>query len=65
VDTVWSECRVRDMKIIVMPGKFPRGGFIGSVVLDGVVVGDAWGRTKGEARKLAKLAAEEMGLVDL
>lgn len=53
------------MTIKVIPGRFPQGGYVAAAILGGAVVVDAWGRTKGEARKEVKRALEEMGLVNL
>lgn len=50
------------MTIKVIPGRFPKGGFIAALISDGDVIVDCWGQTKGEARKAVKRAAEEMGL---
>lgn len=52
----------RNAAIKVVPGQFPRGGFVAALIVGGSVVVDAWGQTKGEARKEVKRAAEEMGL---
>ena len=48
--------------IKVIPGKFPRGGFVAALIVGGSVIVDCWGQTKAEARKEVKRAAEEMGL---
>lgn len=48
--------------IKVIPGRFPRGGFVAALIMGGAVVVDCWGQTKSEARAEVKRAAKEMGV---
>jgi hypothetical protein len=50
------------MTIKVVPGRFPRGGFVAALFIGGAVVVDRWARTKGDAQQAVRRAAKEMGV---